>query len=54
MRVRELDAEKPPMTARPGIRQPRRTLRDPPWGRRDFPLLDPSGVLWRIGAPIRR
>ena len=23
-----------------------------PWGMRDFPLLDPSGVLWRIGQPV--
>lgn len=23
-----------------------------PWGVRDFPLLDPSGVLWRIGEPV--
>ena len=22
------------------------------WGMRDFPLIDPSGVLWRIGAPL--
>ena len=22
---------------------------DRPWGLRDFPLIDPSGVLWRIG-----
>ncbi len=25
---------------------------DRPWGSRDFPLLDPSGVLWRIGQPL--
>ncbi|MEP7042416.1 MAG: VOC family protein [Dokdonella sp.] len=25
---------------------------DRPWGMRDFPLVDPSGVLWRIGQPI--
>ena len=25
---------------------------DRPWGMRDFPLLDPSGVLWRIGQPL--
>jgi catechol 2,3-dioxygenase-like lactoylglutathione lyase family enzyme len=25
---------------------------DRPWGMRDFPLIDPSGVLWRIGQPI--
>jgi cephalosporin hydroxylase len=25
---------------------------DQPWGMRDFPLIDPSGVLWRIGHPI--
>lgn len=23
------------------------------WGMRDFPLIDPSGVLWRIGQPIK-
>ena len=23
-----------------------------PWGLRDFPLVDPSGVLWRIGQNI--
>ncbi len=27
---------------------------DRPWGMRDFPLLDPSGVLWRIGEPIAK
>ena len=27
---------------------------DRPWGLRDFPLLDPSGVLWRIGQPLAR
>jgi catechol 2,3-dioxygenase-like lactoylglutathione lyase family enzyme len=27
---------------------------DRPWGQRDFPLLDPSGVLWRIGQPITK
>ena len=27
---------------------------DRPWGMRDFPLLDPSGVLWRIGQPVAR
>ncbi|HEY0233421.1 MAG TPA: VOC family protein [Dokdonella sp.] len=26
--------------------------RDQPWGMRDFPLVDPSGVLWRIAQPI--
>ena len=25
---------------------------DKPWGLRDFPLIDPSGVLWRIGQRI--
>ncbi len=25
---------------------------DRPWGMRDFVLLDPSGVLWRIGQPL--
>jgi catechol 2,3-dioxygenase-like lactoylglutathione lyase family enzyme len=25
---------------------------DRPWGIRDFPLVDPSGVLWRIGQNI--
>ncbi|HQY49669.1 MAG TPA: glyoxalase [Thermomonas sp.] len=25
---------------------------DRPWGLRDFPLVDPSGVLWRIGQSI--
>jgi catechol 2,3-dioxygenase-like lactoylglutathione lyase family enzyme len=25
---------------------------DRPWGMRDFPLIDPSGVLWRIGQPL--
>lgn len=25
---------------------------DRPWGMRDFSLIDPSGVLWRIGQPI--
>ena len=25
---------------------------DRPWGMRDFPLADPSGVLWRIAQPI--
>jgi catechol 2,3-dioxygenase-like lactoylglutathione lyase family enzyme len=25
---------------------------DRPWGLRDFPLTDPSGVLWRIGQNI--
>jgi hypothetical protein len=25
---------------------------DRPWGVRDFPLLDPTGVLWRIGQPL--
>jgi uncharacterized glyoxalase superfamily protein PhnB len=25
---------------------------DRPWGLRDFPLTDPSGVLWRIGQDI--
>jgi len=25
---------------------------DRPWGMRDFPLVDPSGVLWRIAQPI--
>jgi catechol 2,3-dioxygenase-like lactoylglutathione lyase family enzyme len=25
---------------------------DRPWGMRDFPLIDPSGVLWRIGEPL--
>jgi catechol 2,3-dioxygenase-like lactoylglutathione lyase family enzyme len=24
---------------------------DRSWGMRDFPLIDPSGVLWRIGQP---
>ena len=27
---------------------------DRPWGMRDFPLLDPSGVLWRIGQPLEQ
>jgi catechol 2,3-dioxygenase-like lactoylglutathione lyase family enzyme len=27
---------------------------DRPWGLRDFALLDPSGVLWRIGQPLYR
>ncbi len=26
---------------------------DRPWGLRDFVLFDPSGVLWRIGEPMR-
>jgi cephalosporin hydroxylase len=25
---------------------------DQPWGMRDFPLADPTGVLWRIAQPI--
>lgn len=25
---------------------------DQPWGMRDFPLIDPAGVLWRIGHPL--
>lgn len=25
---------------------------DRAWGMRDFPLIDPSGVLWRIGTPV--
>ncbi len=25
---------------------------DQPWGQRDFVLIDPAGVLWRIGAPL--
>lgn len=25
---------------------------DRPWGRRDFPLSDPAGVLWRIGHDL--
>jgi catechol 2,3-dioxygenase-like lactoylglutathione lyase family enzyme len=25
---------------------------DRPWGMRDFALLDPSGVVWRIGSPL--
>ncbi len=25
---------------------------DRPWGMRDFSLIDPSGVLWRIGEPL--
>jgi len=25
---------------------------DRPWGLRDFPLIDPSGVLWRIGQRL--
>jgi uncharacterized glyoxalase superfamily protein PhnB len=25
---------------------------DRPWGLRDFPLVDPTGVLWRIGQNI--
>ena len=25
---------------------------DRPWGMRDFPLIDPGGVLWRIGQPV--
>lgn len=24
---------------------------DQPWGLRDFPLFDPSGVLWRVSGP---
>jgi catechol 2,3-dioxygenase-like lactoylglutathione lyase family enzyme len=28
--------------------------KDQPWGMRDFPLIDPSGVLWRIGQPIAK
>ncbi|HSC83046.1 MAG TPA: VOC family protein [Pseudomonas sp.] len=27
-------------------------LEDQPWGMRDFVLIDPSGVLWRIGQSI--
>jgi hypothetical protein len=27
---------------------------DRPWAIRDFPLIDPSGVLWRIGQNINR
>ena len=27
---------------------------DKPWGLRDFPLLDPTGVCWRIGQPIEQ
>lgn len=27
---------------------------DRPWGLRDFALLDPSGVLWRIGQALHR
>jgi catechol 2,3-dioxygenase-like lactoylglutathione lyase family enzyme len=27
---------------------------DRTWGMRDFPLFDPSGVLWRVGQPIVR
>jgi hypothetical protein len=27
---------------------------DRPWGLRDFPLTDPTGVLWRIGHNIPR
>ena len=26
--------------------------RDQPWGMRDFPLVDPSGVLWRVAQNI--
>jgi len=26
--------------------------KDQPWGMRDFPLVDPSGVLWRVGQPL--
>ncbi len=25
---------------------------DRPWGMRDFPLFDPSGVLWRVGQDL--
>jgi uncharacterized glyoxalase superfamily protein PhnB len=25
---------------------------DRTWGMRDFPVIDPSGVLWRIGQPL--
>ena len=25
---------------------------DRPWGMRDFPLIDPSGVLWRVGEAM--
>ena len=27
---------------------------DRPWGLRDFPLTDPTGILWRIGQNISR
>ena len=27
---------------------------DRPWGIRDLVVIDPSGVLWRIGQPIQR
>jgi catechol 2,3-dioxygenase-like lactoylglutathione lyase family enzyme len=27
---------------------------DRPWAMRDFPMIDPSGVLWRIGQNIPR
>jgi hypothetical protein len=27
---------------------------DRPWGMRDFPLTDPSGVVWRIGQALRQ
>ena len=27
---------------------------DQPWGMRDFVLIDPSGVLWRIAHPVPR
>jgi uncharacterized glyoxalase superfamily protein PhnB len=26
---------------------------DRPWGMRDFPIADPTGVLWRIAQNIR-
>lgn len=26
--------------------------RDQPWGMRDFPLFDPSGVLWRVAQNL--
>jgi len=25
---------------------------DQPWGLRDFPLMDPTGVLWRVAQEI--
>jgi catechol 2,3-dioxygenase-like lactoylglutathione lyase family enzyme len=27
---------------------------DKPWGMRDFAFIDPSGVMWRVGQPLRK